>query len=94
MDIQHLGKFKYNSLTQGFCHRIFSKRVIMWLLFLFRFGICESALKSSRYAGKSMQTFGENDEGGKGKIYDGSFTNEALKWTPRYESFDKFMSES
>lgn len=41
-----------------------------------------------------MPTFGDSDEGGKGKIYDGSFTNKALNWTPRYESFDKFMSNS
>jgi hypothetical protein len=41
-----------------------------------------------------MPTFGDSDEGGKGKVYDGSFTNKALNWTPCYESFDKFMSNS
>jgi hypothetical protein len=27
-----------------------------------------------------------------GKIYDGAASNKALKWDPRYESFDAFMT--
>ena len=59
-----------------------------------RFGICESALKSKRYNGVAMPSFGEDDGSGKGKIYDGKISNESLKWEPRYESFDKFMESS
>ena len=59
-----------------------------------RKGICESALKHERYAKKFTaipKFLGTNDDL-KGKIYDGSKSNEALKWKPRYSSFDEFMS--
>ena len=59
-----------------------------------RGGICESALKAERYKGFSMPSFGEQDAAGKGKIYDGHWSNEALNWQPQYESFDKFMESS
>lgn len=59
-----------------------------------RFGICQSALKSSRYSGKSMPEYSGSDEGGKGKIYDGKLSNQVLNWKARYESFDTFMSQS
>jgi len=67
-----------------------------------RKGICESALKSKRYSDSSMPIFlVELDEDGnvknggrdgKGKIYDGTWTNSILDWEPMYSSFDKFMS--
>jgi nucleoside-diphosphate-sugar epimerase len=59
-----------------------------------RQGIIESALKAKLYNGMKRPEFaGDHGEGGMlGKIYDGSFTNEALKWNPRYSSFDDFMS--
>eukprot|EP00542_Grammatophora_oceanica_P003219 CAMPEP_0194055736 /NCGR_PEP_ID=MMETSP0009_2-20130614/57735_1 /TAXON_ID=210454 /ORGANISM="Grammatophora oceanica, Strain CCMP 410" /LENGTH=38 /DNA_ID= /DNA_START= /DNA_END= /DNA_ORIENTATION= len=38
-----------------------------------------------------MPAFEGGDEGPMGKIYDGSATNAALNWKPRYESFDEFM---
>lgn len=61
-----------------------------------RFGICESALKSKRYADREMPTFGEEDVRGKGKgkIYDGNWSNEILSWKPTYSSFDEFMQSS
>jgi hypothetical protein len=59
-----------------------------------RFGICESALKSKRYGGSTMPTFGSADQGGKGKVYDGHWSNDVLSWTPMYPSFDDFMINS
>jgi len=59
-----------------------------------RIGICESALKSSRYSGLDMPTFGEGDSAEKGKIYDGHWSNEVLGWKPVYNSFDDFMVNS
>jgi len=58
-----------------------------------RYGICESALKAKRYNGLSMPIFGEDDAtaAGKGKVYDGTYSNTFLNWNPRYESFEKFM---
>lgn len=57
-----------------------------------RQGICESAMKAQMYANAKMPKFlgGESDP--KGKVYDGSATNAALKWKSKYESFDKYMS--
>ena len=57
-----------------------------------RKGICESALKATRYSGKTMPKFlgGPNDA--LGKIYDGTASNIALKWKPVHSSFDEFMS--
>lgn len=57
-----------------------------------RQGICESALQAKLYSDAEMPVFlgGENDP--KGKVYDGSATNEVLGWKSRYVSFDDFMS--
>ncbi len=57
-----------------------------------RKGICESALKSKRYREFLMPTFLGPADGLKGKVYDGSKSNGALKWKPTYNSFDDFMS--
>eukprot|EP00986_Skeletonema_menzelii_P020260 scaffold30667_cov166-Skeletonema_menzelii.AAC.1 len=57
-----------------------------------RKGICESALKCAAYAQYSMPRFLGPDDGLKGKIYDGSKSNEALQWEPVYKSFDSFMT--
>ena len=57
--------------------------------------ICESALKSAVYRGRSMPTFAsEPDPTQPGKRYDGSFSNKALNWKPKYESFAKFMEDN
>ena len=60
-----------------------------------RRGICESASKHPRYSAFGMPSFTSDDEagqmGGKGKVYDGRRSNEALKWMPTYPSFDEFM---
>lgn len=54
--------------------------------------ICEAALKSAIYRDHAMPTFAsEPDSTRPGKQYDGSLSNEALQWKPKYESFDKFM---
>lgn len=54
--------------------------------------ICESSLKSAVYRGREMPSFAsEPDPTKPGKVYDGSFSNKALHWKPKYESFDKFM---
>ncbi|KAL7552933.1 hypothetical protein ACHAWF_016187 [Thalassiosira exigua] len=57
-----------------------------------RKGICESALKHDRYAGYAMPKFNGGPGDPRGKIYDGTKTNEALKWKPVYNSFDEFMT--
>ena len=57
-----------------------------------RKGICESALKTKRYSALTMPTFLVSEKVKKGKIYDGSWTNEFLEWKPMYPSFDEFMS--
>lgn len=56
--------------------------------------ICESSLKNERYADRKIPIFLGSKEGRDpiGKIYDGCYTNVYLKWRPKYESFDKFMS--
>jgi nucleoside-diphosphate-sugar epimerase len=54
--------------------------------------ICESTLKAKKYEGKSLPEFLGTDKDSVGKIYDGAVSNKALKWDPRYESFDSFMS--
>lgn len=53
--------------------------------------ICASALKNKKYEGVAMPKFLGTDKDPIGKIYDGSASNKALKWDPRYESFDVFM---
>ena len=57
-----------------------------------RLGICESAIKAARYAGKGIPRILGGDETPKGKIYDGTWSDVTLNWKPRYVSFDKFMS--
>lgn len=57
-----------------------------------RKGICESALKCSVYSKNSMPRFLGSEESLRGKIYDGSKSNEALQWQPKYSSFDSFMT--
>lgn len=54
--------------------------------------ICESTLKTKKYRGNSMPKFLGTDSDPIGKIYDGAASKKALKWDPRYESFDAFMS--
>jgi hypothetical protein len=56
--------------------------------------ICESSLKNKRYEDRTIPKFKGSRENGDpiGKVYDGSYTNDALNWKPKYESFDKFMS--
>jgi nucleoside-diphosphate-sugar epimerase len=56
--------------------------------------ICESALKNKKYEGLGMPKFLGTDKDPIGKIYDGSASNKALKWDPRYESFDAFMQSA
>jgi nucleoside-diphosphate-sugar epimerase len=56
--------------------------------------ICESTVKSSKYSGMRIPTFTGPESDPMGKIYDGSVTNAALKWKPRYPSFDEFMAAS
>jgi hypothetical protein len=56
--------------------------------------ICESTLKSKQYRGKSVPKFLGSDSDPIGKIYDGSASNKALKWDPKYESFDFFMASN
>jgi len=35
---------------------------------------------------------GKKEDGLLGKVYDGSKSNQELKWKPTYSSFDEFMS--
>lgn len=60
---------------------------------LSRYQICKSALKAKFYSEYSMPEFvGSKDQPwALGKIYDGSWSNAALDWTPKYKSFDDFM---
>ena len=41
-----------------------------------------------------MPNFVGSDSEPIGKIYDGSASNKALKWDPKYVSFDHFMSSN
>ena len=57
--------------------------------------ICEYALESAMYRGRTMPTFAnEPDPTRPGKRYDGAFSNQALKWKPKYESYAKFMQDN
>jgi nucleoside-diphosphate-sugar epimerase len=58
---------------------------------LSRRAICESTMKAAVYREQTMPRFAPND-GSKGKVYDGSWSNAQLQWKPKYESFDRFMS--
>jgi nucleoside-diphosphate-sugar epimerase len=62
-----------------------------------RYGICKSALKAKIYKAYDMPEF--NEKGNEqpwalGKIYNGSMSNDALQWTPKYKSFDEFMESN
>lgn len=54
--------------------------------------ICESTLKSKQYRDRSMPKFLGSETDPIGKVYDGSASNMALKWDPKYRSFDSFMA--
>ena len=54
--------------------------------------ICESALKNEKYQEADMPKFLGTGNDPIGKIYDGSASNKALKWDPRYKSFEAFMT--
>jgi nucleoside-diphosphate-sugar epimerase len=56
---------------------------------LTRYGICKSALKAAAYKGYSMPEFTGGDD--LGKVFDGSASNVALQWSPKYKSFNDFM---
>lgn len=56
--------------------------------------ICETTLKSKQYRDMSMPRFIGSDTEPVGKIYDGSASNKALKWDPKYKSFDFFMTSN
>jgi nucleoside-diphosphate-sugar epimerase len=60
---------------------------------LTRHQICVSALQAKSYRQYSMPRFdAPNDQPwASGKIYDGSASDAALQWKPRYASFDSFM---
>lgn len=57
-----------------------------------RYGICESALKCPVYSEYEMPRFLGPENALRGKVYDGSKSNDALQWKPAYASFDTFMS--
>jgi nucleoside-diphosphate-sugar epimerase len=57
-----------------------------------RQGICESATKAKVYLDATLPSFLGKESDSKGKVYDGSVTNAALKWKPRHASFDEYMS--
>lgn len=56
--------------------------------------ICISARKSASYSDTVMPAFVGTDKDPKGKVYDGSWSNESLNWKPRYISFDSFMEQN
>lgn len=57
-----------------------------------RRGICESGLKAKLYKDCTMPTFAGGDCFALGKIYDGRESNRLLQFTPKYSSFDEFMT--
>lgn len=57
-----------------------------------RESVCASALRSPRYADKAMPTFAGTPRDDPGKVYDGTWTNERLRWRPTHASFDAFVS--
>jgi hypothetical protein len=54
--------------------------------------ICQSTLQAKQYQGMALPEFLGTDSDSIGKTYDASASNKALKWDPRYESFDAFMA--
>ena len=63
--------------------------------------ICTNARQHVRYDGFGMPLFIDDDDVvvkttdggvGKGKVYDGRKSNDALQWKPKYPSFDEFMT--
>jgi nucleoside-diphosphate-sugar epimerase len=61
---------------------------------LTRQGICESAKKACMYKNSSIPKFLGKDSDSKGKVYDGSYSNSVLQWSPKYPSFDEFMASN
>jgi nucleoside-diphosphate-sugar epimerase len=60
---------------------------------LTRYQICESSQKAAKYRDTTTPKFlGSSEKDPIGKIYDGSASNKALNWSPRYPSFDEFMN--
>ena len=57
-----------------------------------RRAIIETTLKSKAYEDMSAPKFAGGDCYALGKIYDGSVTNKALNWSPKYPSFEEFMT--
>jgi nucleoside-diphosphate-sugar epimerase len=57
--------------------------------------ICAASLQAKLYAGYVMPEFASpqaSDPAARtGKVYDATITNERLRWTPQYDSFDSFM---
>jgi len=56
--------------------------------------ICEFGLKANIYKDCAMPSFAGGDCFALGKIYDGSVSNKLLQWTPKYASFDEFMTSN
>jgi hypothetical protein len=54
--------------------------------------ICESGLKAKCYKDYSMPIFAGGECFALGKIYDGSESNRLLQFSPKYSSFDEFMT--
>jgi nucleoside-diphosphate-sugar epimerase len=61
-----------------------------------RMEICESALKANVYKDYRLPVFISSDDQpwALGKVYDGSVSNSMLMWSPKYSSFDDFMSSN
>jgi nucleoside-diphosphate-sugar epimerase len=59
-----------------------------------RKGICESALKAKAFKDSSMPIFGGGECYALGQIYDGSESNRQLQFSPKYSSFDEFMTSN
>jgi nucleoside-diphosphate-sugar epimerase len=61
---------------------------------LTRMQICQSALQARMYSNQSLPEFVNQNQPGMlalGKVYDGSYSNQQLKWKPSIASFDEFM---
>jgi hypothetical protein len=49
-------------------------------------------MKAEVYSDATMPPFLGNESDPKGKVYDGTVTNAALKWKPKHASFEEYMS--
>ena len=58
-----------------------------------RLQICQSAMKAAIYSGCALPKFAESEPHllALGKVYNGTASNQALNWKPKYETFDAFM---